>query len=167
MCEKYSYDIYSNVAKNFPLNENGIAFFKFGEDGAHNMMQRKLVDGKYQTFYTAGIAPSITGYTDKNKAVFFLFEKKGSSHTLIHEVGHLLFLAHAPGHFFSGDKRTDKDPDGKVVIQPDGFQPNAHADNQWCVMSYHKSDPDELCGICIFKLRGWLYSRINKDGTIH
>jgi len=33
-------------------------------------------------------------------------------------------------------------------------------------MSYHKSDPKELCGLCILKLSGWNYTKINMNGTI-
>jgi hypothetical protein len=33
-------------------------------------------------------------------------------------------------------------------------------------MSYHKSNPRELCGLCHLKLSGWDYTKINKDGSI-
>jgi hypothetical protein len=145
------------VVQNFPLGENGLTFFKFGVDGEQNI---------WKGSFTAGIAPSIPGFTGSNKTVFFIFKAGKASDILVHEIGHQLFLAHAPGHFDSGDSRVDKDAKGNKITQPDGFQPNAHADNQWCVMSYHKSEPTELCGLCILKLSGWNYTKINMNGTI-
>ena len=81
-----------------------------------------------------------------------MFEEGAATETLIHEVGHLLFLAHAPGHF---------DP----PKQPDGYQPNAHDKNEFCIMSYHNSKK-HLCGLCQLKLRGWHYSGVKNDGTL-
>ncbi len=156
-CDKHAYRIYSTVVQNFPLGENGLTFFKFGADGEQNM---------WKGSFTAGIAPSIPGFTGRDKTVFFIFKANKASDILVHEIGHQIFLAHAPGHFDSGDSRVDKDAKGNKIKQPDGFQPNAHADNQWCVMSYHKSEPKELCGLCILKLSGWNYTKINKDGSI-
>ncbi|MDH5230724.1 MAG: hypothetical protein OEY38_11725 [Gammaproteobacteria bacterium] len=143
-CDKYSYPIYTQVAKRFPLDDGGLTFFKFGANGSHNQWRRS---------YTAGIAPYIPGYSGRRKAVFFVFQQNASSDTFIHEVGHHLFLAHGPGHFNAGS-------------QPAGYQPNAHDELEFCVMSYHGSNPTNLCGICQLKLAGWDYLKVNKDGTV-
>ena len=156
-CDKHAYRIYYDVVQSFPLGEKGLTIFKFGENGDHNM---------WKGSFTAGIAPSIPKFTGIDKTMFLIFESGKADRILVHEVGHQVFLAHAPGHFDSGDSRTAQDAKGNKITQPDGFQPNAHADNQWCVMSYHKSDPKELCGLCILKLSGWNYTKINMNGTI-
>lgn len=142
-CDKHAYEIYSETLKKFPLKSRGLTFYKFGADGDHN---------QWEGSYTAGIAPDIPGYTGRHKAVFLVFKEGKGTDTLIHEVGHLLFLAHAPGHFDPGE-------------QPPGFQPNAHNEDEICLMSYH-SDGEELCGLCLLKLEGWKYTKINKDGTV-
>ena len=51
-CDKYAYRIYIKVVKKFPLENNGLTFYKFGADGDHN---------RWKSSYTAGIAPGITG----------------------------------------------------------------------------------------------------------
>jgi outer membrane protein OmpA-like peptidoglycan-associated protein len=142
-CDDYAYRIYSTVTVKFPLAEGGLNFFKFGADGDHN---------RWKDSYTAGIAPSITGYSGRTKSVFFVFKTGPGTDTLIHEVGHLVFLAHAPGHFDAGK-------------QPGGYQPAAHDKNDVCIMSYAKKK-NGLCGICLVKLAGWKYSKVHNDGTI-
>jgi hypothetical protein len=74
------------------------------------------------------------------------------SNTFIHEIGHTLFLAHAPGHFESGQ-------------QPGGFQPDAHDKDQVCLMSYSPK-ANHLCGLCFLKLGGWDYRKVKNDGNI-
>lgn len=107
----------------------------FGENGGHNM---------YEGSYTAGmVAPHLWGYSDRHNAFMMVFKKESAGDTLIHEVGHLLFLAHAPGHFENGK-------------QPPGYKENAHDENQICIMSYH-NNAKKLCDLCILKLRGWNY----------
>jgi len=171
-CSKQAQRIYYQVVAAFTLSRLGLALFRFPESGEHN---HQTVSGTY----TAGTAPSITGYTDRSHAVFMVFQKQkdgdggiGGGHTniertLIHEVGHVLFLAHAPGYFpsknasgklSSGDSR-DAQP------QPPGFQRDAHDDAEWCVMSYHKSNPLVLCGQCILKLSAWdVFGNFDRKG---
>jgi hypothetical protein len=147
-CDKTVYRIYSTVAEKFPLGSNGLTLFKFPNNGEHNLENRGS--------YTAGIAPALST-ADRHKQAFLMFEEGAGTKTLIHEVGHLLFLAHAPGHF---------DP----PKQPDGYQLNAHDQNaldkkEFCIMSYHSSKK-HLCGLCQLKLRGWLYSAVKNDATV-
>jgi len=142
-CDKHAYEVYSKTLKRFPLQNRGLTFYKFGADGDHN---------QWEESYTAGIAPYLPKYTGRHKAVFLVFTEGKGTDTLIHEVGHLLFLAHAPGHFNPGE-------------QPAGHKPDAHNENEICLMSYHP-DGNELCGLCLLKLEGWEYTKIEKDGTV-
>jgi hypothetical protein len=144
-CDNNALEIYSEVAKRaFPLPEDGMTVFKFAKDGEHNQ-------GKDS--FTAGIAPAIVGYSGPTKSVFFQFTSGSDDDTFIHEVGHTLFLAHAPGHF---------DP----PKQPGGFQQDAHDKAVHCIMSY-ATGKKNLCGLCLLKLRGWdVFSKVHQDGTI-
>jgi hypothetical protein len=133
------------VAKRIPIPDKGITAVKFGRSGPHNQNPEPKS-------YVAGIAPSIPGLTDREKAIFFQFTVSDDPKTFIHEVGHTLFLAHAPGHF----------PGGK---EPEGAQADAHDKDQVCLMSY--SDHQKfLCGLCFLKLAGWNYQQVKNDGNI-
>lgn len=142
-CDQLAYRIYSEVIKKFRLQDQGLTLFKFGADGDHN---------QWAGSYTGGIAPSIPGYTTRTKSAFLVFDKRRATDTLIHEVGHLVFLAHAPGHFAPG-------------AQPAGVQPAAHDRSDICIMSYATSK-NGICGLCLVKLGGWNYLRVKNNGTI-
>jgi hypothetical protein len=144
-CDDSWYRVMWSVALRIPIPDRGITALKFGHNGPHNQ-------GSPDGSFTAGIAPSIAGLTTRNKAIFFQFTSGDSSGTFIHEVGHTLFLAHAPGHFTPGK-------------QPAGYQPDAHDKNQICLMSY-SSHKQNLCGLCFLKLAGWNYQQVKNDGTI-
>ncbi|MEM1125514.1 MAG: hypothetical protein AAGI71_02600 [Bacteroidota bacterium] len=142
-CKKYAPRIIEDTVRYFPLANHGLTFYKFGAKGDHN---------QWKGSYVAGRAPSVTGYSGRNKSVFFVFTDETGTDTLIHEVGHLVFLSHAPGHFSPGKN-------------PPGYQPNAHNKDETCLMSYDSSASD-LCGLCILKLGGYAYTKIGNDGTV-
>jgi hypothetical protein len=144
-CDENWLDIVGAVARRIPIPEKGITAVKFGENGPHNQNPNP-------GSFTAGVAPSITGLTDRGKAIFFQFTVSDSAKTFIHEVGHTLFLAHAPGHFKPGE-------------QPGGFQPEAHDKDQMCLMSY-STNKKFFCGLCFLKLGGWNYLQVRNDGNI-
>ena len=152
-CDDKAFRIYTTAAKEFPLQANGITFFRWRTFGAHNQVG---------TTATVGIAPSIDGFTNRNKTAFFVFNSSTNANTLIHEVGHQVFLAHAPGHF---DNASDV-PANTSGTQPAGFQANAHDELEFCVMSYHKSEPVVLCGFCQLKLRGWDPAKISRKAVV-
>ena len=142
-CDKKAYMIYSAVAARFPLGENGLTCFKFGKRGEHNM---------WEGAYTAGIAPWIAGYSNRYQSVLFVFDPGQAAHSVTHEIGHSLFLAHGPGHWVKGKN-------------PGGYQDDAHDKDEFCLMSYHP-DGAHFCGLCILKLSGWDYKKIHKDGKV-
>jgi hypothetical protein len=144
-CNDMWYSVMVEVAKRIPISDGGITALKFGTDGAHNQL-------KSGASYTVGIAPSIPGLTTRTAALFFQFTPGDSAKTFLHEVGHTLFLAHAPGHFEAGK-------------QPPGYQPNAHDQHQTCMMSY-ASDRKNFCGLCFLKLGGWNYTKVKPDGNV-
>jgi hypothetical protein len=84
--------------------------------------------------------------------VLFIFSKGQAPGTVVHEMGHNLFLAHAPGHWETGKN-------------PAGFQADAHDKDQICLMSYHP-DAKYFCGLCLQKLAGWDPTKLHKDGRV-
>ena len=142
-CDDHAYLIYTEAAKYIPAAAEGLICFKFGHDGEHNH-----VEGTF----TAGIAPEIFGYGRRTRAVLFIFRDGQSEDTVIHEVGHQLFLAHAPGHWEPGKN-------------PDGAAPALHDRSQICLMSYHP-DGKYFCGLCLARMAGWDNDLIKNDGTV-
>jgi hypothetical protein len=71
-----------------------------------------------------------------------------------HEIGHCLFLPHAPR--LSGS--------GAVINSGGGITPDRHDGNEMnCLMSYAR--PREgFCGLCLLRLRGWDQSQFNRNG---
>jgi hypothetical protein len=144
-CDQYWGPVTYAVTKSLAIHDGGITAVKFGKRGPHN---QNPDSGKV----TVGQAPAIPGVTGRTKAVFYQFTVGEDSGTFMHEVGHTLFLAHAPGHFHPPD-------------QPGGYVPEAHDKGQICLMSYHP-DARHLCGLCLLKLGGWNYAKVKNDGTV-
>ncbi len=154
LCDSAADTIYYEAAKEFPFPGQGMVMFRFGEFGTHNQVLNEA---------TIGIGPFIENYTDRHHGAFFVFYPDNNKNklvgTFIHEVGHTVFLAHARGHY---SNPLDL-PGGE---QPAGWQKDAHDKEEYCVMSYHKDNPTNLCGLCELKLSGWDYMKINRKGEI-
>lgn len=73
--------------------------------------------------------------------------------TITHEIGHHLFLPHAP----DGVTATD------AANKPD---PTAH-DEAWhnCTLSYNYNKERKFCGLCLLRLRGWKKSVLKKKSA--
>ncbi|QSQ26990.1 hypothetical protein JY651_19640 [Pyxidicoccus parkwayensis] len=71
--------------------------------------------------------------------------------TIAHELGHQLFLPHAPF---------------PVQRVPIGARAALHDRNgSDCLMGYDYSTERRLCGLCILRLRGWNSTLLNSDGS--
>jgi hypothetical protein len=95
-----------------------------------------------------GFAPSFTS-TGRSKCAFVLCpgpdnygdDSNSAEQTLTHEIGHHMFLPHAP--FPASDV-------------PGGAQANRHdAAHTHCTMGYDYSAERKFCGLCILRMRGW------------
>jgi len=95
-----------------------------------------------------GFAPSFTS-TGRDKCAFILCPgpnnysggHNNAEQTLTHEIGHHMFLPHAP--FPSGSP-----PGGNQAARHDETHDN-------CTMGYDYSAERKFCGICILRMRGW------------
>lgn len=95
-----------------------------------------------------GFAPSFAS-TGRSKCAFVLCPGPGNyggdsnsaEQTLTHEIGHHMFLPHAP--FPAADV-------------PGGAQANRHdANHTHCTMGYDYTAERKFCGLCILRMRGW------------
>jgi Putative peptidoglycan binding domain len=102
-----------------------------------------------------GRAVSQNGAANRSKGGFLLCQTDaGTEQTPAHEIGHLLFLPHAPSLDHHGNKRTDDI----------GQVPDFHDGANWnCVMSYTRPRPG-FCGLCLIRLRGWKGDQFDKNG---
>jgi len=150
LCDNHAITIFEQTSKEFPFAKEGMILFRWNVFGPHNLSAGSAL---------VGMASDVDGHTDRTHAVFFVFNTGDTTELLIHELGHCVFLAHARGHF-------SNPTDSETGTQPAGWQKDAHDELEYCVMSYHSSDPTVLCGLCELKLRGWDYMKINRKGQV-
>ena len=80
----------------------------------------------------------------------------GTEQTPPHEIGHLLFLPHAP--------RMKSDGTTVITDSNEGITPNFHdGGNRNCIMSYARPRPG-FCGLCLLRLRGWKGDEFDQNG---
>lgn len=114
---------------------DGVNVFQF--DGLYNL------ENETGGISLNGFAPDFPS-ASRNKVGYVQCASPGSyggnsntmEQTVSHEIGHHLFLPHAPA--------------------APGNDPNSH-DTAWgnCMMSYNYNQTRRLCGLCILRLRGW------------
>lgn len=104
-----------------------------------------------------GFAPSFTS-TGRNRCAFVLCPGAGNygddsnsaEQTLTHEIGHHMFLPHAPL------------PASDV---PAGAQAARHdAADAHCTMGYDYSSERKFCGLCLLRMRGWSANWLSPTG---
>jgi len=110
---------------------DGIVIIHF--DHLHSVV-RDMVSTGASVRVLNGMAADLTGRS-VNRCGFIFW--KNAADTFGHEIGHHLFLPHAPS------------------ASPNGAAPYRHdqTDNG-CLMSYNRPRPN-FCGLCQLRLRGW------------
>jgi hypothetical protein len=103
-----------------------------------------------------GRAVSQTAEARRARGGFMLVSTvAGAAQTPAHEIGHLMFLPHAP--------RIDAS-DGSVISTGGGITKDFHdKDNRNCLMSYARPRPG-FCGLCLIRLRGWKGDAFDENG---
>jgi hypothetical protein len=143
-CEKHVDTVFDEVATTYhQYPDGGITVMKFASGGRHNM--------EMEDDTTSGIFSVVPKRSTRRRTVVFVFAYDQGS-IAAHEIGHALFLAHAPG----------QPPGEKPAL---GVEPLAHDRSDVCLMSY-APNAKHLCGLCLLKLAGCEYGKIRNDGTI-
>jgi hypothetical protein len=122
------------------LPDDGLTLMKFGADRLHNMQDQSSEIG------------GLSLPTGRHNSLVLQFTRRSYWKVTAHEIGHSLFLAHAPGRMSQTRDPQDVDSD-------------AHAGDAACMMSY--SAAPVFCGLCLLKLGGYDYQRISKYGQVH
>lgn len=146
-CKDAASVIVKQYARKLPVKEDGLYLVKFAGWGIY------YANGMDVGTNTVGWAPYIKKVSSRNRALFFVFDNDSPADTLVHEVGHHVFLAHAPGS------------DNPGQDNPAGYQADAHDAADVCVMSY-RDRKNGLCGLCIMKVGGLDVSKTNKQGKV-
>lgn len=141
-CLGWATDIVTAVCDQFLSADDGINLVHF--EGLYN--HEAAVGGSQLN----GFATSFPS-TGEKKCAFVLCAGAGNyggdsntrEQTVTHEIGHCLFLAHAPDNVTATD----------IANRPDA---TVH-DDDWhnCAMSYNYTQERKFCGFCLLRLRGW------------
>ncbi len=127
--------------------KDGLTILQFG--GTSNL------EGATGSSGINGRAVSQKTAANRSRAGFLLCQTDAqAAQTPAHEIGHLMFLPHAPSLKSDGTPRTDDI--GQVPDFHDGKNMN-------CVMSYTRPRPG-FCGLCLLRLRGWKGDQFDKNG---
>lgn len=139
LCEELACDVMNAACTELMATEEGVTegIFVFGFAWTASILNA-------ETAKTLGFAVRRDGVQDPVTAGYLQIAPAGSyvgehslTKTVVHEIGHLLFLPH-PAQ--AGDPQD----------------PHAHdAADDACTMSYHHSVEKHFCGYCLLRLRGW------------
>jgi hypothetical protein len=133
------------------VTREGVTILQFAE------LHSNIAD----TLRINGYAPGFPGVTNRSKCAFVQFApaieyaSSGDSNTMeqtvSHEVGHHLFLPHAPL---------------PARYPPGGAESSAHDDaDLHCMMGYDYAAERKFCGLCLLRLRGWKHGTLDKSGA--
>jgi len=143
-CDAHFYPVFNRVAETFPLPDNGLTVLTFTAPGGHNLEDNSNSRGGFFIF--------VKNRSARHRAIVLQFSgKRSTDGTSVHEIGHALFLKHAPGHAPGTREAHGTDSEG-------------HDKDSDCAMAY-TFKPD-FCGLCLLKLAGYHYEWIRNDGTI-
>jgi hypothetical protein len=142
-CEMHFGTVFNEVARSFPL-ARGLTVLKFACDDQHNATAK---DDSAAGFFT-----EIEGRSARHRAIVFQFTRDAQGDVTVHEIGHALFLAHAP----------EQDEGYRA---PKGADANAHDRDEKCIMGYN--DAEDFCGLCLLKLAGCEFKKIGNDGRVN
>jgi hypothetical protein len=157
----YAVEIATDIAKNL-ATQDGLTVLQF--DWASSL--EELIDGTHRINGNACFKSlSICGFALYNTDTA---ADAGVAQTPAHEIGHNLFLPHAPRLVqFSNGATTvlDETTYAALGYQSDGgiLKDRHDIHNRNCLMSYARPRPG-FCGLCLIRLRGWDESVFDENG---
>ena len=149
-CNDWALGICEAALGQFMDPKDGVTIIQFGELHSNFSTATSLINGYAPTFSTS----SRTRVAFIQYCTAARYASGGGSNTMeqtiSHEIGHHLFLPHAPL---------------PAAHLPGGADPTVHdkADTH-CMMGYDYSAERLFCGFCLLRLRGWDHRRLLPDG---
>ena len=156
-CDSVASDVLTTVCEQFMDPADGINLFQFVEH--YNLAT--AVGGVALNGFAPGAAVGPKKADPTNPQCFFVLcagptNYNGTNNTpeqtVTHEIGHCLFMAHAP-------KQTATDEANK-------HDRSVHDKNfNNCTMSYNYDAERKWCGFCLFRLRGWDRGQLKNEAS--
>jgi hypothetical protein len=158
-CDGIASDILTKLCESYMDVNDGINLFQFVEH--YNLATAP--GGLALNGFAPGAAVGPKKADPTNTQCFFVLcagptNYDGSDNTpaqtVTHEIGHCLFMAHAPVQ-----TATDEANKHDVTVHDKNFNN--------CTMSYNYDAERKWCGFCILRLRGWDRNHLQNDGAFN
>lgn len=150
-CDDWALSITLQGCAGFMGANDGVTIMQFEESNSNTGSATSLTNGYAPTFATS--SRSKVAFIQYAPAARYAASTNSNTmeQTLSHEVGHHMFLPHAPL------------PASRL---PGGADANAHdKDDLHCLMGYDYTAERKFCGLCLLRMRGWDHRKLDKDGT--
>lgn len=150
LCKDWAKAIVTAACDGYLSADNGVNILQF--TGLYNL---ETSPGGNQLNGFAADFPSAS----RNKCAFVQCAGAGNyggdsnsmEQTITHEIGHHLFMPHAPF---------------PATSVPGGAQADRHDDDwEFCMMGYNYAQERKFCGLCILRLRGWDATGLDKTAA--
>jgi hypothetical protein len=162
-CSNVASDTLTGICEQYMAADSGINLFQFNEH--YNLAT--AVGGETLNGFAPGAAVGPHKADPTNSQCLFVLcagpTNYNGSHnkaeqTVAHEIGHCLFMAHAP---------VILDKNGNVVTDIANKHDRTVHDKNFnnCLMSYNYDAERKWCGFCILRLRGWDRGKLQNDAS--
>jgi len=156
-CSNVASDTLTGICEQYMHAHAGINLFQFNEH--YNLAT--AVGGQTLNGFAPGAAVGPHKADPTNSQCFFVLcagptnyngTHNKAEQTVAHEIGHCLFMAHAP-------VQTATD----IANKHDRSVHDKNYNN--CLMSYNYNAERKWCGFCLLRLRGWDRAQLKNDGA--
>lgn len=150
-CTNWALNITVQGCSSYMGANDGVTIMQFNETNSNTGSATSLINGYAPTFSTS--SRSRAAFIQYSPAARYAAggDSNTMEQTLSHEVGHHMFLPHAPL------------PPSSL---PGGADAAAHDQaDLFCMMGYDFSAERKFCGLCLLRMRGWDHRKLDKDGT--
>ncbi len=156
-CGNVASDTLTGICEQYMHADPGINLFHFNE---HYNLATAVGGSTLNGFAPGAAVGPHKGNTTNDQCLFVLCagptNYNGSNNraeqTVAHEIGHCLFMAHAPVQTATDDANKHD-----VTVHDKDFNN--------CLMSYNYDAERKWCGFCILRLRGWDRGALKNDRT--
>jgi hypothetical protein len=162
-CSNVASDTLTGICEQYMAADSGINLFQFNEH--YNLAT--AVGGETLNGFAPGAAVGPHKADPTNSQCLFVLcagpthyngSHNKAEQTVAHEIGHCLFMAHAP---------VILDKNGNVVTDIANKHDRTVHDKNFnnCLMSYNYDAERKWCGFCILRLRGWDRGKLQNDAS--